>query len=119
MIMKQTIRLKEIYSADLFTRSMASSINGKISENINHVILDFSGIEFMSRSFTDELYNIFLGHPEIDFECINRNDIVMAIMEKVEEGRSKERQLGISHAKMYKCDDLESFSEYLSTGIAQ
>ena len=39
--MKQTIKLYDIYSADLFTRSRASELRSSISDGADEVILDF------------------------------------------------------------------------------
>ena len=49
--MKQTIRLQDIYSADLYTRSRASELRKCINDDADEVTLDFEGIGFMSRSF--------------------------------------------------------------------
>ena len=56
--MKQTIKLYDIYHTDLFSRAKAKLLSDMISSDADTVILDFEGITFMSRSFTDELYNI-------------------------------------------------------------
>ena len=48
--MKQTIRLQDIYSADLYTRSRASELRKCINDDADEVTLDFEGIGFMSRS---------------------------------------------------------------------
>lgn len=111
--MTQTIKLIDIYSADLFTRSMAVNVLNAIDSNSEKVILDFENIGFMSRSFTDELYNIMDSFPKIGFCFINQNEVIRNMVEAVKTGRNKERELGISHAKMYQCDSLESFNRYL------
>ena len=56
--MKQTIKLYDIYSADLFTLSRASELRSSIDEKADEVTLDFEGVSFMSRSFADEVCNI-------------------------------------------------------------
>ena len=68
--MKQTIRLQDIYSADLFTRSRASELRACINENANEITLDFDGIGFMSRSFADEVCNIIDDMGEPSARCI-------------------------------------------------
>ena len=92
--MTQIIKLLDIYHADLFSRAKASLLVENISPKADTVILDFEGIIFMSRSFTDELYNIVIDSPDKEFRYIHRNDDVRIMMEKVAEGRSRERQLG-------------------------
>ena len=111
--MKQTIKLNTIYSADLYTRSRASELRACINEEATEVTLDFEGIGFMSRSFADEVCNIIDDNKHIKFEFINRNADVEAMMNKVAEGRSQERKRGISNAKMYEFEDMESLSKFL------
>ena len=111
--MKQTIRLTDIYNGDLFTRSKATELSGCIIPNADEVVMDFEGISFMSRSFADELYNVVEDFKDKLFEYIHRNDVVETMMTKVAEGRKRERKRGISHAKNYEFDDMESLSAFL------
>ncbi len=113
MNMKQTIRLKDIYSADLYTRSRASELRSCISDNADEVVLDFEQIGFMSRSFADELCNIMDDMNTVNFSFDNRNEDVESMMTKVAEGRKRERKRGVGNAKMYKFQDMESLSDYL------
>lgn len=111
--MKQIIKLNTIYSADLYTRSRASELRSCINKDATEVVLDFEGIGFMSRSFADEVCNIVDDSKDIKFEFINRNKDVDAMMTKVAESRSQERKRGISNAKMYDFEDMESLSKFL------
>ena len=113
--MKQAIRLKDIYSDDLYTRSRASELRSCINDHAKVVVLDFEGINFISRSFSDELCNIMDYAKDIKFEFINRSDEIEAMMTKVIEGRSQERKRGVSNAKIYRFEDMESLSEFLLT----
>ncbi len=111
--MKQIIKLNTTYSADLYIRSRAPELRSCINENAKEVILDFEGISFMSRSFTDELCNIIDDNKDIIFEYVNLSHDIEAMITKVTESRSQERKRGISNAKIYKFEDMESLSEYL------
>ena len=113
--MKQTIRLQDIYSADLYTRSRASELRACINENANEITLDFDGIGFMSRSFADEVCNIIDDLKDKTFSFTGQNDDVATMMTKVREGRSRERKRGIGNAKMYEFKDMESLSKLLLT----
>lgn len=112
--MKQTIKLYDIYHADLFSRAKASILADIVSPEADTVTLDFEGITFMSRSFADELYNTVIAHPDKTFEYICRNDDICAIMEKVADGRTRERQLGIPPAQMFSFDSQSKLSEFLT-----
>jgi hypothetical protein len=111
--MKQTIRLQDIYSADLYTRSRASELRACINDEADEVALDFEGIGFMSRSFADEVCNIIDDMSSKTFTVFNQNNDVATMMEKVREGRSRERKRGVGNAKMYEFKDMESLEEFL------
>ena len=111
--MTQTIKLFDIYHADLFSRAKASLLVENISPKADAVILDFEGITFMSRSFTDELYNIVIDSPGKEFRYIHRNEDIRIMMEKVAEGRNRERQLGIPPAQMYTFNSQSELAEFL------
>ena len=111
--MTQTIRLQDIYSADLYTRSRASELRESISPEADQVTLDFEGIGFMSRSFADELCNIIDDQKDKTFTFTGQNSDVATMMTKVREGRSRERKRGVGNAKMYEFKDMESLSEFL------
>ena len=81
--MTQTIKLYDIYHADLFSRAKAAQLADYISPDADIVVLDFGGITFMSRSFTDELYNIVIAYPHKTFTYTGRNDDIRVMMEKV------------------------------------
>ena len=111
--MTQTIKLYDIYHTDLFSRAKASLLVEMINSEADTVILDFEAIIFMSRSFTDELYNIVIGFPEKEFCYINRNDDIRIMMEKVAEGRTHERKLGIPPAQMYSFNNQSELADFL------
>ena len=111
--MKQTIRLQDIYSADLFTRSRASELRNCINDDADEVVLDFEGIGFMSRSFADEVCIIIDDLKEKTITFMGQNNDVATMMTKVREGRSRERKRGVGNAKMYEFEDMESLSKFL------
>ena len=112
-VMKQHIKLIDIYHADLFSRSKAVELAGHINETAEEVVLDFQGIGFMSRSFADELYSITHSLPGVSFTYQGRIDVVETMMDKVAEGRTRERRMGISHPVMYKFDSKQELMDFL------
>lgn len=111
--MTQTIKLYDIYNADLFSRAKALLLVEMIRPEADTVVFDFEGISFMSRSFTDELYNIVIDLPKKEFHYIHRNDDIHIMMEKVAEGRTRERQLGIPPAQMYTFNSQSELADFL------
>lgn len=113
--MKQVITLKNIYDTELYTRSKATELKDIISLNVEEVEMDFSDVTFMSRSFADELYNVVESFDKKKFVYTHRNDVVTTMMTKVAEGRSRERQRGMSTPKMLEFSDLKSLEKFLVT----
>ena len=111
--MTQTLSLHDIYCADLFSRAKAAELAGHISTDADSVVLDFEGIHFMSRSFADELLSIIEAQAPRTFRFAGRNPDILAMMQKVTEGRKHERRLGIQHAQMLTFDTKETLSEFL------
>lgn len=106
----QTIRLADIYQADLFTRSKALQLKEFIQPDAASITLDFEGISFMSRSFADELLNIL---EQRQFTCKNQNDEIQNMLSKVSESRQQERKRGFTNAQMLKFTDMQSLSAFL------
>lgn len=111
--MKQTIQLFNIFGSDLFSRARANILYSVIDSKTDSVILDFSEISFMSRSFTDEILNIMDSNNDKSFRFINCNDIVKSMLRVVSNGREHERNLGIPHPKMYKFENQTHLAEFL------
>ncbi len=111
--MKQIIKLQDIFSTDLFTRSRASELRNFIIDEADEVVLDFAGVGFMSRSFADEVCNMIDDLKNKVFTLTGQNNDVATMMTKVREGRSRERKRGVGNAKMYEFKDIESLSRFL------
>ncbi|MBQ6681549.1 MAG: hypothetical protein IJM78_04905 [Prevotella sp.] len=75
---------------------------------------NFSDVTFMSRSFANELYNITDTFKNKSFIYTHQNDVVETMMTKVAEGRSRERNRGISNPKILEFKDQKSLEEYLT-----
>ena len=84
--MKQIIVIKAVAGDELRTRRMAALILPYMNED---VVLDFSGVNFMSRSFADELYNIKSKFLHLDFS--NMQEQPASMYKAVSEGRSRPR----------------------------
>lgn len=113
--MEQIIKLKNIFTSDLYARSRASELRARVLDDVNIVILDFDGVKFMSRSFTDEICNIMDDMKNKEFIFVNQNKDIMAMTTKVKEGRNRERIRGIDNARILEFNDMDSLSKYLQT----
>ena len=71
----KTINIPEILlSPDLGSRAMARGFRRFVDENYSgeSVTIDFSGVQFSSRAFMDEFYNLFLSPVELGKICVLR-----------------------------------------------
>lgn len=87
----KTINIAEILlSPDLGSRSQARGFRRFVDENYSGepVTIDFSGVQFSSRAFMDEFYNLFLSpavssESKVDVEVANMPDDIAAILASV------------------------------------
>lgn len=110
--MKQSIKLFNIFGGDLFSRAKANDLLNVINQDSDEITLDFSEINFMSRSFTDELFNI-IESIEQTIEFKNCNSDIQAMLQIVSDGREHERNLGITHPTMYKFNNKSELVDFL------
>ena len=61
----KTIDIAQILTSDLKSRMRAQDLKQLIENSESSVVeLDFQGVQFATRSFIDEFYNIFLKNPD-------------------------------------------------------
>ena len=82
--MKQIINIQEQYGAELHTRQMMERLAASLSLE-NEYLLDMEGVEQISRSAADELYN--LTHSEMHVDLINLEPFVEKMLSAVTKGR--------------------------------
>lgn len=90
MLMK-TINIAEVLSPNLSFRAQARGFRQLVEENYGQtdsVAVDFSGVQFASRAFLDEFYNLFLSPSCADLspfkvEIVNLPASVAAMLEAV------------------------------------
>jgi len=109
--MKQIIKMVEIYGAELRTRMMMEQFAQRLQPE-NSYLLDMSGVESISRSAADELYNI--THDPKNVEMINLSPFVQKMIDAVILGRFQPRQLRQNQTPITYCPDVESFQKALS-----
>lgn len=114
--MKKKIEIATLISTDVRSRSNANKIRDEIAGTSKDVILDFSGVVFISRSFTDELFSLIEYFESNKVDIINASCVVRSMMDAVKNGRNKTRvrpKSDSSDIKEFK--DIESLSAFLST----
>lgn len=92
--------MKKVLVFDLFGRSLSSreqadQLYGRIRTLLPPVAIDFSGVEFVSRSFADQFYKRFLELNKVMFvQVVNGNQVVSDLLSAVtrtQNGNKSER----------------------------
>lgn len=101
-------------STDIRSRSNAEIIREAVEGVKESITLDFEGVIFISRSFTDELCNIMDRHKGV-MELSNTSDLVHSMIKTVSESRKSKRVRPTGNYEMKEFKDMESLSSFLAT----
>ena len=112
LYMHHNVKISELISTDIRSRANANIIRSAIDGINERIILDFEGVSFISRSFTDELYNVLEEHKNISFT--NTSDNIKAMLDAVEKGRKSTRNFSNS-SEIKEFHDFASLSAFLAT----
>lgn len=114
----RTIDITEILSQDLKSRMRAKDLKEYV-DNIqeNEVKLDFQKVNFATRSFIDEFYNLFLKDPSslsYSLEIENVPEDIMVMLETVSKTQVRTNVIPPKSEEIY-FNDVDDFIKYLST----
>lgn len=112
LYMHYNVKISELISTDIRSRANANIIRSAIDGVSERIILDFEGVCFISRSFTDELYNVLEEHKNISLT--NTSDNIKAMLDAVEKGRKSTRNFSNS-SEIKEFSDFASLSAFLAT----
>lgn len=87
--MKKVLKLQEVYCTHIHTRMSMERLRTMLQPQ-DEYLLDLAGIEFISRSVADELYNIL--HQGYNAEIVHAEPFVQKMMDAVTMGRFLPRQ---------------------------
>lgn len=76
-------------------------------------MIDMDGVDFISRSFADELYNLSLATHEL--HIVNKNDNVSRMLEVVWKGRKGERVRSLENVEIQDYKNIDDFFTFLKT----
>ena len=108
--MKHIINIQEQYGAELHTRQMMERLAASLDAN-NEYLLDMSGVEQISRSAADELYN--LTHSDIHVDLINLGPFVEKMLSAVTKGRFLPRKHSAGDMPIIHCATIGSIQRQL------
>jgi len=100
-------------SADLKSRSTVHTLYVSMqSENMDNVIFDFSNVNFATRSFLDEFYNVFIKKHNAKVENVPSE--IALILNTVSKTQEKKKSL----TKQYNVksfSNVDEFCTYMSS----
>lgn len=112
--MEKVIRIYDYIGSEGRSRVNASKLHiQELPENMS-VVLDCSGVNFLSRSFTDEVISQLSKRR---FRLENANNIIMNMFKAVENGRNKPRRHSDDGVVMLHFDNMADLSRYLNSAL--
>lgn len=116
-----TINVSEFCGTELITREAAQELIASIELSpctvCNVFELDFAAVDFMSRSFADQLHKERLRHQQ-ELQCeifvINASKEIFDMLEAVAKTQNKTERKK-ERVPVYKFNDAKALSEYLLT----
>lgn len=108
--MKKIVNMKELCGEAIHTRSVVEQFRDTLSSD-NEYLVDMEGIERISRSAADELYN--MTHSDIKVDIINLSPFVAKMLDVVTKSRFLPRVRTDSKIKIVFCNDMQTLSREL------
>lgn len=108
--MKQIINIQERYGAELHTRQLIERLATSLNPADSY-LLDMHGVQQISRSAADELYN--LTHGTIHVDVINLEPLVEKMLSAVTKGRFLPRQHKAGDMPIVHCTTISSVLKQL------
>ena len=108
---KRIIKVHDFIGSEGRSRVNVSKLGLCGIQAADTAVLDFSGVDFLSRSFTDEIVSQLEGRS---YTIENANEIINNMFKAVVEGRMKSRRHDVSNADIKRFDTLVELSRYLN-----
>lgn len=107
------IFISQRLSADLKSRSTVHTLYISMkSDNMDNVIFDFSNVNFATRSFIDEFYNVFVKDHNVKLENVP-NEIAV-ILDTVSKTQEKKKSL-LQQSNVKSFSSVDDFCSYMSS----
>lgn len=108
---KRIIKVHDFIGSEGRSRVNVSKLGLRGIPASDTVVLDFAGVDFLSRSFTDEIISQLEGRS---YALENTNEIIKNMFKAVVDGRMKSRRHDASNADIKRFDTLVELSRYLN-----
>lgn len=112
-IMENVLLISKLIGTDVRSRSNAGIIQAVMDDMKEGVILDFSKVTFISRSFADELCNMMESNKKIKLS--HMSDLVHAMINAVYSSRKGKRVRPNDDSEIKEFESMEGLSSFLSS----
>lgn len=112
--MKRVIKIYDKIGSQGRSRVNVNKLNFEKLAADDNVILDFKGVDFLSRSFTDEIISQL---DKRKYTILNANDIITNMFRAVINGRNKPRVHKDNGSVVIHFDNMVDLSRYLNSRI--
>ena len=109
----KTIKICEIIGNDIRSRSSIERIKSQMPDDEDCFFIDMSNVHFISRSFADELYNLYIDRKGIYF--VNKSENVERMLDVVWKGRASKRIRKTVDVEIENYTDIDDFLNFLKT----
>lgn len=88
-----------------------------LSQNADLIIIDFKNVNFATRSFIDEFYNVIINNTEIHTELLNISSEIQAMFDavKLTQHVAKSFPANRKSSKVVKFSSVSEVNKYLSS----
>lgn len=112
--MEKVFSVSERLGTDVRTRANADAIWDFLKNNASGVVvLDFSGVVFISRSFADEICNVTDSYSQVKLR--NASGTAKTMLDTVAESRKHKRVREKDDSEVIDLEDMGSLSSFLAT----
>lgn len=110
--MKQVLFIKDKLGIEIRTRITIERLSKELNADSDY-LFDMSGVEFISRSAADEIYNLIEERGHIIL--VNMTNFVQKMFDAVVVGRFAKRNLRVTDVPVTYCEDMDSLSRCLQS----
>lgn len=111
--MEKSINVLRLLGSDIRSRSNAGTIEKAINEKGNtHCIIDMTGVDFISRSFADELLDIV---KKTFSTIVNAHGVVLTMINMVSKSREEKPSKYKGEESIVELQDMVSLESYFAS----
>ena len=110
--MRNIVNINQLLGTSISLRSDADKLRPEM-EGKEHIVLDFAGVTFVSRSFMDALYGLLQEHPGTTLQGLSAE--VASTWTAVEQTHRKGRRITLKASFHIRCEDMQEVEQMFNS----